>query len=80
MATANPERFNKFATMYLSAEAKIDSDKNVYCCNCSCDLSHFDVIPNFCPDCGKALNDGATELTAERLQVFELFCESANYA
>lgn len=30
--------------------------------------------------CGKALTSGATELTAERLQVFEIFCERADYA
>lgn len=80
MATVNPERFNKFATMYLSAEVKLDSDENVCCCNCFCDLSHFDLIPNFCPDCGKALTSGATELTAARLQVFEIFCERSDHA
>ena len=80
MATVNPDRFDTFATMYLAAEVEINSNKNVRCCNCFCDLSHFDVIPNFCPDCGRALNDGATELTAARLQVFETFCERADNA
>ena len=80
MATVDPERFDTFATMYLSAEVEINSNKNVRCCNCFCDLSQFDLIPNFCPDCGKALTSRATELTAERLQVFEMFCERADHA
>lgn len=80
MATVNPDRFDTFATMYLSAEVETNSNKNVRCCNCFCDLSQFDLIPNFCPDCGKALTSGATELTAVRLQVFEIFCERSDHA
>lgn len=80
MATVNPDRFDKFATMYLSSEVEINSNKNVRCCNCFCDLSQFDSISNFCPDCGRALNSGATELTAARLQVFEMFYGKAEHA